>query len=142
MTTLNDLLKDKSSEVFSIQPDQAVYAAMELMATKEIGALVVLDDGDLVGIVSERDYARKVILQGKSSKSTHVSDIMTRPVIHVSPTQTVNECLQIMTQKRFRHLPVTVGGKVTAVVSIGDLVKAIIAEQQDIIEQLQHYITG
>ncbi len=142
MKTVGELLQDKGRVLWSVAPDATVYDALKLMADKEIGALLVLDDGRLVGIFSERDYARKVILKGKSSRDVPVKDIMTAKVVCVTPRQTVEECMALMTDKRIRHLPVLENDKVIGVVSIGDVVKAIISEQEFIIEQLEHYISG
>lgn len=141
-TTVGDLLNSKGREVWSVAPDASVYDALELMAEKEVGALVVIEEGRLIGLISERDYARKLVLQGRSSRETPVRDVMTAKVICVRPDQTVEECMALMTDKRVRHLPVVEEGDLTGVVSIGDLVKAIIADQQFIIEQLENYISG
>lgn len=142
MTTVNDLLRDKNSEIWTIGPDATVLEALELMAEKNIGAVLVMDEGRLVGLLSERDYARKVALEGRASRDTPVSDVMTTRVAFVSPTKAVEECLALMTDKRFRHLPVMDNDKLIGLVSIGDLVKAIIADQRFVIEQLEQYISG
>ena len=136
------VLKTKGSAIWSVAPDTTVYDAIAQMAERSIGALLVLSDGRLVGIVSERDYARKVILQGKHSQDTPVHEIMTRSPVTVTPDHTVDECMLIMTQSRVRHLPVLSGDEVVGVVSIGDLVKAIISAQADTINHLHTYISG
>ena len=140
MKTVKEILEAKSHKLLSISPQASVLDALKLMADRDIGALVVLDGGSLAGIFSERDYARKVILHGKSSKATPVSEIMTHKVVCVRPDQSVEECMALMTDKRIRHLPVLDGGDVIGVISIGDVVKEVISEQRFVIEQLEHYI--
>jgi len=142
MKTVKQILKDKGSSVLAIQPDATVFDALKLMAEKNVGALLVLEGGRLTGILSERDYARKVILKGKSSLNTPVRDIMTERVMFVRPEQTVEDCMALMTDKHIRHLPVLVGQQVVGVVSIGDLVKASLDEKDFVIKQLENYITG
>jgi CBS domain-containing protein len=140
--TIGSVLKQKGQDSWSISPEAWVYDAIEMMANKHVGALLVISDGKLGGIISERDYARKIILQGKSSRETRVKEIMTSPVIFVEPEQTVENCMRLMTSSRIRHLPVVQNEKVLGVVSIGDLVKWIVCVQEETIHQLQHYITG
>ena len=141
--TVSQLLNDKGSSVLSVAPDATVFAALGLMADKNVGALVVMEDDRLFGIFSERDYARKVILQGHASKSLAVRDIMTAAVITVGPDQVLQDCMELMTKHRVRHLPVVgAAGRVIGVVSIGDVVKAVMSEQAFLIEQLQSYIQG
>ena len=142
METVKDMLRAKGYNVWSVAPDATVLEALELMAAKNVGAVLVLDDDRLVGIMSERDYARKVILLGKTSKDTLVSEIMTSRVLYVSADQTIQECLALMTEKRIRHLPVMEGDRVIGVVTIGDVGRAIISDQQFMLDQLEHYITG
>ena len=142
MKTVTQLLRTKGQQVLSVAPDIPVFEALEVMADKNVGALLVVEDERLVGVFSERDYARKVILKGKSSKDTPVQEIMSSHVLYVRPEQTIEDCMALMTDKRVRHLPVMEEGRVVGVISIGDVVKAIIAEQEFIIEQLQNYITG
>jgi len=140
MKTLKQLLEAKGRDVYSVAPDARVFDALKLMADKSVGALIVLEGGRIAGILSERDYARKVILHGKSSHDIQVRDIMTSNVVTVQPGQTVEECMALMTEKRIRHLPVTEGERLIGVLSIGDLVKEVIAEQQQTIKQLESYI--
>ena len=142
MTTVKQLLDSKGYDIWSIGPNASVYEAIELMAEKSVGALVVLEDDRTVGIISERDYARKVVLKERSSTETKVSEIMTTGIVYARLEQTVEECLSKMTEERIRHLPIQEGEKLVGMLSIGDLVKATIAEQQLLIEQLEHYISG
>ena len=142
MTSVAHLLHAKGHAVWSIPPDASVYEAIKLMADKGVGALLVMEGQKLVGIVSERDYARKVILQGKSSRDTPVREIMTGKVFYVRPDQTVEDCMAVMTAHRIRHLPVLDDDRVIGVVSIGDLVRAVISEQEVRIQQLEQYIMG
>ena len=139
--TVRAVLKRKGSEIWSITPNQTVYEAIEKMAEKGVGALLVTHAGRPVGIISERDYARKVILRGQSSRTTLVNEIMTSPVIFATPDEGVEECLGIMTKNRIRHLPVVENERVLGIVSIGDLVKWVVSEQEETIEQLQNYIS-
>jgi len=142
MRTVRHLLENKAPEVHSIGPGAPVLDAIRLMAEKRIGALLVMEGARLVGIVSERDYARKVVLQGHSSRETPVRDIMTAQVVAVSPEDSTERCMQLVTDRRIRHLPVLAGDDVVGVVSIGDLVKAVIEDQQLELDQLQRYIAG
>ncbi len=142
MTSVAQLLESKGSTVYSIEPDASVFSALERMAEHNVGALPVLEDGKLVGLVSERDYARKVILQGHNSRETRVREIMSKHVTCTSPGDEVQQCMAVMTEKHIRHLPVLDKGKLVGLVSIGDLVKAIIGEQQFVIEQMTQYIAG
>jgi CBS domain-containing protein len=140
-TTIDKVLKQKIGEVWSIRPDASVYEAIEMMAEKRVGALLVMEDGELAGIISERDYARKVILQGRSSKDTAVAEIMTHPVITVSLQQTVGDCMRMVTDHRIRHLPVRDHGAIVGIVSIGDLVNWVMLEQEEMIRHLEAYIS-
>jgi CBS domain-containing protein len=140
--TVRDILKVKGHNVWSVEAGSTVFAALGLMAEKEVGALVVMDGGRLAGIISERDYARKVVLLGRTSPNTLVKEIMTSHVAYTHLDQSIEECMAIMTDKRIRHLPVIEEGKLVGIISIGDLVKSIIADQQFIIEQLERYITS
>lgn len=142
MRTARQLLAEKPAEIFAVMPDDSVYAAIRLMAEKSIGAVLVMQGPQLAGIVSERDYARKVILHDRSSRDTPVRDIMTSDVVTVGLDFSVERCMQLMTQHRIRHLPVMQGDEVVGVVSIGDLVKAVIEEQQMELDQMQRYIAG
>ncbi|HKE95657.1 MAG TPA: CBS domain-containing protein [Povalibacter sp.] len=142
MLRVHYLLALKGKDVWSVDPDAAVLEAIRLMAERRVGALPVMRGTELVGIISERDYARKVILMGRSSADTPVRDIMTSPVITISPDEVVHNCMEIMTQKRIRHLPVVDRGRVVGMISIGDLVKAVIEEQQQTIDQLERYIAS
>lgn len=139
---IKSVLAQKNAEVWSIAPDASVYQAIEMMAAKSVGALLVMQHGKLNGIVSERDYARKVILQGKSSRDTPVSEIMSSPVISVTCRHTIQDCMSIMTEHRVRHLPVTRDDQVIAVISIGDLVNWVMLEQSRMINDLKAYISG
>ncbi len=142
MTTVAQILQGKGNEVWSVSPATVVYNALKAMAEKNVGALLVLEGDELRGIFSERDYARKVILEGKSSREIPVKEIMSPEVFTVGPQQSVEECMALMTDKRVRHLPVVEGGRVIGVISIGDAVKAIISEREFTIKQLESYITG
>jgi CBS domain-containing protein len=142
MQTVRDILKRKGSETHAVGPETSVYDALKLMAEKNIGAVLVLEAGRPVGILSERDYARQVILKGKTSKDTPVREIMTSRVVFVRPEQNLEECMAVMTDKRIRHLPVLEAGMLVGIVSVGDVVKAVISEKQFRIEQLENYITS
>ena len=140
MTTIQRLLDSKGPGVWSVSPDDNVSGAIKEMAVKDVGALLVMDGDNPVGMFTERDYARNVFLKGKSSPETPVRDVMAKPIIFVRPEQTVDECMSVMTRKRVRHLPVLDDGVLVGMVSIGDLVKSVIEEQQHTIEQLEEYI--
>jgi CBS domain-containing protein len=142
MHTIRQILGEKGDQIWSVQPKDTVYDTIRLMAAKGVGALIVMNGDELHGIISERDYARKVILEGRSSRDTEVGDICTSPAITISPQATAEEGLALMTRKRIRHLPVVEQGKLLGVVSIGDLVNAVIGDQQQLIEQLERYVTG
>jgi CBS domain-containing protein len=141
MTRVSDLLRTKGRHIWSILPNATVYDAIEEMADKSVGALLVMEDDNLVGIVSERDYARKVILRGKSSKETQVREIMSCPVICVSPEMLIEQTMALMTEKRVRHLPVITGETIAGVISVGDVIRAIVEEKEFYIQQLTAYIT-
>ena len=142
MKFVDQLLHGKGRDVWSVTPSDTVFDALRLMANKRIGALVVLDDDHLAGLFSERDYARKVVLEGKSSKDTPVGEIMSSRVVSVGPDQTIQDCMHLMTEKRIRHLPVVEKDELVGLISIGDVVKAVIADQEEVIEHLEHYISG
>ncbi len=142
LTTVRQLISRKGNQIWSTQPEAMIIEALEIMADKGIGSLLVFDDEKLAGIFSERDYARKVILKGKSSHDTCVREIMTENVVCVRPDQTMADCMALMTDKRIRHLPVLENDQVAGVISIGDVVKEIISEQEFVIGQLENYITG
>ncbi len=142
MTTVAKLLMSKGHEIWSIPPDCSVFEALEMMAEKNIGGLLVLENDKPVGIFTERDYARKLILKGRFSKNTQVSDLMTKNILYVEPHNTIDDCMKLMTTKRIRHLPVLDNGRLTGILTIGDLVKQIISEQKTTIHQLENYISG
>ena len=142
MVTVRQLLDGKGADIWSVAPDDSVFEAVQVMSDRDVGALMVLDGSRVAGIISERDYARKIALEGRASRDTKVADIMTTRVVYALPTQTVDECLALMTDKRIRHLPVMNGDDLVGVLSIGDLVKSKIEEQQHVIEQLEQYIAG
>jgi len=140
MPTAESLLSRKSGTLYAIDPDEPVLKAIRLMAEHSIGAVLVMRGEEMVGILSERDYARKVVLLGRSSSDTPVGQIMSSPVITVSPTESIDDCMRVMTERRIRHLPVSQDGRVIGILSIGDLVKAVIDQQRRTIEELEHYI--
>ena len=142
MATVNQMLQSKGRQVYTVTPDTTVLAALQVMADQDVGALVVMDGDDIAGIFSERDYARKIVLLGKTSRETPVSAIMTADVICVTPEQSDDKCLAIMTDRRIRHLPVLDDGRLAGIISIGDVVKAIIADQRVMINHLEDYIHG
>lgn len=142
MGAVKDILALKGNKTFTITPDTPVYHALELMVEKNVSALLVMDNDKLAGIFTERDYARKVVLKGKSSKDTPIGEIMTRELITVSPSSTIDECMELMTGKYIRHLPVLEDSKLTGIISIGDVVRRIIQEQKSIIGHMEQYIAG
>lgn len=142
MTTVGNLLTTKGSEIWSIGPDNSVFEALEMMAEKNVSGLLILENDKLVGIFTERDYARKLILKGRLSKNTKVSDLMTKNILYVETQNTIEDCMKLMTVKRIRHLPVLDNGRLIGILTIGDLVKQIISEQQTTIHQLENYISG
>ncbi|MBP7917539.1 MAG: CBS domain-containing protein [Arenimonas sp.] len=142
MKNVNAVLHGKSAQVYSLSTEASVLDAIRMMAEQRIGSVLVMENGKLTGIVTERDYARKVILLGRASGETPIADIMSSPVVSVKPTDTVSHCMALMTDNKFRHLPVCDGDELLGLISIGDLVKAVIEQQQEEISQLQHYIAG
>jgi len=142
MTTIAQLLNAKGKQIWSVEPKATIFEALEIMSEKGIGALLVMEDGKLTGIFSERDYARKVILKGKSSKETPVGELMTKKVFYIDPQKTTNDCMAMMTAKRIRHVPVIEDNQVMGIVTIGDVVNQIISEQEVTINHLENYITG
>ena len=142
MKFVTEILKTKGPDVWTVSPDWTVYDALQVMADRNVGALMVVESDKLVGVFSERDYARKVILQGKASKDTLIEEIMSTELVWVRPDETIGVCMELMTHERIRHLPVLDEGRLVGVISIGDVVKAIISEQEFTIQQLEHYITG
>ncbi len=142
MGKVKNILEGKSSEIISARPDQTVFEALEIMLNKNVSALLIMDNRELKGIFTERDYARKVILRGKASRDTKLQEVMTEAPLTIDPAQSVDECMRLMTSKFIRHLPVIENGELVGIISIGDLVKHIIEEQKYTIENLEHYITG
>ena len=142
MTTIAQLLNAKGDQIWSVEPKATIFEALEIMSEKEIGALLVMEDRKLTGIFSERDYARKVILKGKSSKETPVGELMTKKVFYIDPQKNINDCMAMMTAKRIRHVPVIEDNQVMGIVTIGDVVNQIISEQEVTINHLENYITG
>ena len=142
MTNVGQLLKIQGNEIWSLAPEATVYEALQIMSEKDVGALLVVDNGNLVGIFSERDYARKLILKGKFSKDTTVRELMTHEVLYIEPQSTIEECMALMTDKRIRHLPVLENDQLIGIVTIGDLVKQKISDQKFTIQQLEKYIAG
>jgi len=142
MQTIRDILKIKGTAVWCVEPDATVFDALQRMAEKEVGALVVTEGAQVVGLISEREYARKVVLEGRTSPTTLVKEIMISPVVYIHLDQAIEECMSLMTEKRTRHLPVIEDGELVGLISIGDIVKSIIADQQFLIEQLVRYVSG
>jgi CBS domain-containing protein len=142
MQTIRDILTVKGTDVWCVEPDATVFDALRRMAEKEVGALVVTEGAQVVGLLSEREYARKVVLQGRTSPTTLVKEIMISPVVYIHRDQPIEECMSLMTEKRTRHLPVIEDGKLVGLISIGDIVKSIIADQRFLIEQLVRYVSG
>ena len=142
MGKVRNILHNKGNTIYSVEPDMMVYRAIELMCEKNIGGLLIVENGKLVGIFTERDYARKLILKGKSSKDTPIKDLMTSNLVTVSPETSIDDCMRVMTGRKIRHLPVLDKGNLVGIISIGDVVHFIIEEQKSIIEHLEHYITG
>jgi CBS domain-containing protein len=142
MKTVRDILREKGTQVYATSPDASVYDALQQMADKNIGALIVFEGDRMVGLISERDYARKIVLKNKFSRETAVSEIMSRDVVTVSPDRNLEECMEVITARRVRHLPVVEDDRVLGIISIGDIVKGIIEHKEFVIEQLEYYITG
>ena len=142
MQTIRDILMVKGTDVWCVEPDATVFDALRRMAEKEVGALVVTEGAQVVGLISEREYARKVVLEGRTSPTTLVKEIMISPVVYIHRDQAIEECMSLMTEKRTRHLPVIEDGKLVGLISIGDIVKSIIADQRFLIEQLVRYVSG
>ena len=142
MTNIGQLLKTKGNEIWSIAPQATIYEALQVMSEKDVGALLVVHKGDVVGIFSERDYARKLILKGKFSKDTSVEELMTRKVLYVGPESTIEDCMALMTAKSVRHLPILENKQLFGIVTLGDVVKQIISQQEFTIEQLENYVSG
>jgi CBS domain-containing protein len=142
MKTARDLLREKGTQVYSTPPDASVYNALQLMAEKNIGALIVFEGDRMVGLISERDYARKIVLKNKFSRETAVAEIMSRDVVTVAPDKNLEECMEVITEHRVRHLPVVEEDRVLGIISIGDIVKGIIEHKEFVIEQLEFYIKG
>ncbi|MDO9262927.1 MAG: CBS domain-containing protein [Desulfosalsimonadaceae bacterium] len=142
MKIIRDILQEKGSEVYAIPPHATVYETLQMLADKNVGALLVMQDDSVVGIISERDYARKVVLKGKFSKDVPVSEIMSSHILRIDPDQDIETCMELMSDKRVRHLPVFENGRVVGIISIGDIVKAIIEHKEETIAQLENYIRG